>query len=88
MRRTGNGQSQLRAASDNAISADPSVVVDLEGLVFIAATSLRVISETAASMSAAGSSTLLTARLGTRLLDVVGLSDVASLEMRGSTTRG
>lgn len=74
----------MRAASDNVASD----IVDLEGLVFIAASNLRVISETAASMSATGSSTFLNAPLRTRLVDVIGPSDVASLAMREDTTRG
>ena len=74
---------ELRAALEHAIAVDPSVVVDLEEVVFIDACGLRAILEAASTLNGAGPLTLSNARLVARLLSVVGLDEVPSLALRG-----
>jgi anti-anti-sigma factor len=73
---------QLRAAMDEALGADPKVVVDLSGVTFCDAGGLRAILQVAAALNGAGPLTLLNASRVRWLLDMVGLSDLRSIVIR------
>ena len=80
---------QLGEALERAISVDPSVVVDMAGVTFIDATGLRVVLQAAESLNGSSPLTLLNARRVACLLDLVGLNDLSSIELReGSKTHG
>jgi anti-sigma B factor antagonist len=73
---------QLRTALKDALSVDPSVIVDMAGVTFIDVSGLRVVLEAAESRDGLGPLTLLDAPRVAWLLEVVGLSDLASIEIR------
>ena len=69
----------LRTALEEALSTDPTVVVDMAGVTFFDATGLRVVLQAAASRNGAGPLTLVNARRVAWLLEVVGLSEQSSI---------
>jgi anti-sigma B factor antagonist len=73
---------ELRTALEQAVSADPNVVVDMAGVTFCDAAGLRVVLQVAASMNGAGPLTLLNAARVKHLLEIVGLSDVSCIVIR------
>jgi anti-sigma B factor antagonist len=73
---------QLRAALHDAMAADPSVILDMEGVTFIDASGLRVVLNAANSLNGGRRLTLTNARLAARLLALVGLSDLPSIELQ------
>ncbi len=70
---------QLRTALEEALAANPRVVVDMAGVTFIDVAGLRVVLQVAASRNGAGPLTLLNASQVAWLLQVVGLSEVSSM---------
>jgi len=75
---------QLRAALDHALSVDSTVVVDMAGITFIDAAGLRAVLQAAASRNGLGPLRLVNAPRVARLLEIVGLSDLPSIEIRGT----
>ena len=69
----------LRTALEQAVSTDPTVVVDMAGVTFFDATGLRVILQAAASRNGAGPLTLRNAPRVAWLLELVGLSELSTL---------
>jgi anti-sigma B factor antagonist len=78
---------QLRAALEEAIAADPGVVVDMGGVSFFDAAGLRVVLEVAESLNGSGPLTLVNAARVARLLELVGLHDLPHLELRDAGAR-
>jgi anti-sigma B factor antagonist len=78
---------QLRTALSKALSDDAAVVVDMAGVTFIDASGIRVLLETAASRDGLGPLTLVNAGRVSWLLDLLGLDDVSSLELRDEGER-
>jgi anti-sigma B factor antagonist len=74
----------LRAALEQALSTDPSCVVDMAGVTFFDATGLRVVLEAAACRDGAGPLTLLNAPRVAWLLELVGQSELSSIVIRDS----
>jgi anti-anti-sigma factor len=72
---------QLRAVLEDAVSGDSKLVVDMAGVTFCDATGLRVVLQTAESLNGAGPLRLLHASRVKRLLELVGLSELSSIEM-------
>ena len=72
---------QLRAALRRAVDHDPDVRIDLTGLTFIDAAGPRVFLDVAQSLDGGGPLRLVNAPLVARLLDLVGLRDLASIEI-------
>jgi len=72
---------QLRTALNQALSADPAVIVDMAGVTFIDASGLRVLFEAAQSLDGVGPLTLLDAPRVAWLLKLLGLSDLSSIEI-------
>jgi anti-anti-sigma factor len=70
---------EFGAALKQALSADPTVVVDLAGLAFIDAAGLRAIVDAAGSRNGAGPLTLVNATRVARLLDLVGLDAIPTI---------
>ena len=73
---------QLRAALEKALSAHPNVVVDMAGVSFFDAAGLRVVLQLAQARNGNGPLTLLNARRVAWVLELIGLSDVSSIEIR------
>jgi anti-sigma B factor antagonist len=73
---------ELRTALEKALSADPTVVVDMTGVTFCDAAGLRVLLQAAASLNGAGPLTLLNASRVKHLLEIVGLSDLSCIVIR------
>jgi anti-anti-sigma factor len=73
---------QLRAALVHALSASPTVVLDLSGVTFVDVAGLRAILETAESLNGHGPLAVANAPLVTRLLELVGLAGTPSLAIR------
>ena len=73
---------ELKAALIDALAENPRVLVDLEGLTFIDAAGMHAILEVARTMNGRGPLTLIHAGRLRRLLEIVGLTDVASLDVR------
>ncbi|HEY3833308.1 MAG TPA: STAS domain-containing protein [Acidimicrobiia bacterium] len=73
---------QLRDALLEVLSAEPTVAVDMSGVVFIDASGLRVLLEAAASLNGSGPLTLIDAPLVARLLTLIGLEGTPSIELR------
>jgi anti-anti-sigma factor len=73
---------QLRTALENALSDDPTVVVDMTGVTFCDAAGLHVVLQVASSLNGAGPLTLLNAKWVKRLLDIVGMSDLSYIDIR------
>jgi anti-anti-sigma factor len=72
---------QLRIALENALAADPTVVVDMAGVTFCDAAGLRVLLQAAASLNGTGPLTLLNAARVKRLLEIVGMRDVSCIAL-------
>jgi anti-anti-sigma factor len=73
----------LRTAMEDAMAADPTVVVDMGGVTFIDAVGLRAVLALAATRNGVGPLNLVNAPRVTWLLDVVGLADLPSIVIRG-----
>ena len=69
----------LQTALEEAISTDPSVVVDMAGVTFFDAMGLRVLLQAGASLNGTGPLTLLNAPRVAWLLELVGLSELSSI---------
>ena len=69
----------LQTALEEAISTDPTVVVDMAGVTFLDATGLRVVLQAGASLNGTGPLTLLNAPRVAWLLELVGLSELSSI---------
>jgi anti-anti-sigma factor len=70
---------QLRAALEQAVSANPNVVVDMAGVTFFDAAGLRAVLQVAASQNGKGPVTLVNARRVAWVLDLVGLSGLPTI---------
>ena len=70
---------QLRTALEEALSANPKVVIDMAGVTFCDATGLRLLLQAAVSQYGAGPLTLLNAPRVKWLLRLVGLSELSSI---------
>jgi anti-sigma B factor antagonist len=80
---------QLQTALQEALAADPKVVVDMAGVTFFDAAGLRVVLQLAASRDGAGPLELLNAPRVARILELVGLSESTSIVIRdGSDEHG
>lgn len=73
---------QLGAALEDGLSADPTLVVDMADVTFVGVAGLRVILRAAESLSGAGPLTLVNASLVARLLELVELREIPSLDLR------
>lgn len=73
---------QLRTALEKACAAAPDVVVDLAGVTFLDVAGLRALLEVAESRNGAGPLTLVNASRVKWLLELVGLSGWASIDIR------
>jgi anti-anti-sigma factor len=73
---------QLHSALEQALAADPTVVVDMAGVTFCDAAGLRVVLQVAASLNGTGPLTLLNAARVRRLLEIVGMSDLSCIDVR------
>jgi anti-anti-sigma factor len=71
----------LRNALQEAISLDPTVMVDMEAVTFIDAAGLRVVLQAAETLNGSGPLRLLNAPLVARLLDLVGLGDLPTVAL-------
>lgn len=70
---------QLRTALEEALSTDPTIVVDMGGVTFFDAAGLRALLQVAASRNGAGPLPLVNAARVARVLALVGLSDLPSI---------
>ena len=73
---------QLHAALEKALTADPTVVVDMSGVTFFDAAGLRVVLQVAASLNGSGPLTLLNAKRVERVLELVGMKDLPCIAIR------
>jgi anti-anti-sigma factor len=73
---------ELRAALEEALSADPALVLDLAGVTFIDLIGLRAVLEPAASLNGQGPLSIVNAPVLTRLLTLVHLSAIPSIAIR------
>jgi len=73
---------QLAAALGQALAAHANVVVDMAEVTFIDAAGLRAIVEAAESLDGRAPLILVNARRVARLLDLVGLSGLATIAIR------
>jgi anti-anti-sigma factor len=78
----------LRTALDDAQATDPAVVVDMSGVTFIDAVGLHAVLSVAGDRNGAGPLQLVNAPRVAWLLDVVGLTDLASIVVSGEGERG
>jgi anti-anti-sigma factor len=74
---------QLSSALERALSADPTLVVDLGGVSFVDAAGLHVILEIAERRNGSGPLVLDNAPRVAWLLKVVGLEGLSSVKVRG-----
>jgi anti-sigma B factor antagonist len=72
---------QLGEAIEDALAAHKALVVDMKGVTFIDAAGLRVILDIAEKLNGSGPLRLLHARAVARLLGLVGLTGIRSLEL-------
>ena len=72
---------QLRSALEESLSANPRIVVDMAEVTFIGAAGLRVILQAARSLDGAVPLRLVNAERVAWLLETVGLTEFASLEI-------
>jgi anti-anti-sigma factor len=79
---------ELRTALDDAQATDLAVVVDMAGVTFIDAVGLHAVLSAAGDRNGAGPLQLVNAPRAAWLLDVVGLTDVAPIVVRGEGERG
>jgi anti-anti-sigma factor len=75
---------ELRVALEQAVSTDPTVVVDMAGVTFIDVSGLQAVLAVAACRNGAGPLTLVNAPRAEWLLGLVGLSDLSSIVIRGA----
>jgi anti-sigma B factor antagonist len=73
---------QLRTALDEAVAADPRVVVDMADVTFIDASGLHVILDMAASRNGNGPLKVINAARLVRLLNLLELTELPSLDVR------
>jgi anti-sigma B factor antagonist len=73
---------QLRSALKAALSVDPAVVVDMAGVTFFDASGVRVVLEVAESRDGVGPLTLLNAGRVAWVLELVGLNELPSIDVR------
>lgn len=73
---------QLRTALERALSTNPNVAIDMAGVTFVDACGLRVVLQVAASRNGSGPLLLVNAARIERILDLVGLSELPSIEIR------
>jgi anti-anti-sigma factor len=74
---------QLGAALERAVSADPALVVDLGDVTFVDAAGLHVILQVAQRRNGGPPLVVLNAPRVAWLLEVVGLEDLPSIDVRG-----
>ena len=72
---------ELRSALAEALAADATVVVDLDGVTFVDACGLRVILEVAESLNGEGPLRIVNGRMVERLLRIVGLGSIPSISI-------
>src|SRR5690349_13544462 len=70
---------QLRVALEEALATDPTLVVDMAGVTFCDAAGLRGVLQAAASLDGRGPLTLVHAARVTRLLELVGRTDLSCI---------
>jgi anti-anti-sigma factor len=75
---------ELRRALEQALAVSSKVVVDMGGVTFIDAAGLRALLEVADTMNGSGPLTLAHAPRVARLLDLVGLRGLPSIDLRDS----
>ncbi len=73
---------QLRAALQEAVAADPKVIIDMAGVTFFDAAGLRVVLQVAASRNGAGPLVLVNAPRVSQVLELVGLGELTSIVIR------
>jgi anti-sigma B factor antagonist len=73
---------RLRGALEEALSADPTVVVDMAGVTFVDVLGLRAILEVADSLNGRGPLALVNAPRVAQLLGWVGLEGIPSISVR------
>jgi len=73
---------QLRTALEEALTTNPTVVIDMAGVTFFDASGLRVVLQVAASRNGAGPLELMNAPRVARILELVGLSESTSVVIR------
>jgi len=72
---------ELRAALDRALADDPKLVVDLRGVTFIDAAGVRAFLGAAALLNGSGPLRVVNAQRLAWVLGLVGLTDIASIEL-------
>ena len=72
----------LRTALEQALATDPHVVIDMAGVTFVDAGGLRVVLQVAESRNGSGPLPLRNASRVERILELVGLSELPSIEFR------
>ena len=75
------------ATAARLLSADSSAVVDMGDVTFVDASGLRVILQVANARNGAGPLTLVNASRVARLLKLVGLEGIRSIDVRGGDER-
>jgi anti-anti-sigma factor len=73
---------QLRTALEDALAKDPHVVIDMAGVTFVDAAGLRALLKVAESRDGAGALPLLNAHRVARILEIVGLREMPSIDIR------
>jgi len=73
---------EFRAALEGALSGGSTALVDMGEVTFIDAGGLRVIMQVAESLNGGGPMTLVNATVVSRLLKVVGMTDLPSIQFR------
>jgi anti-anti-sigma factor len=70
---------EFDSALEHAMSADPTVVIDMAGVTFIDGAAMRVILRAAESRNGVGPLTLVNASRVESLFDLVGLEEIDSI---------
>ena len=70
---------QFRTALEEALAAEPKLVVEMADVVFIDLSGLRVVTEVAETLNGSGPLRLVNAPLLARLIELVGLQDLRSI---------
>jgi anti-anti-sigma factor len=73
---------QFRTSLEEAVCSDPTVVIDMGGVTFFDASGLRVLLQVAATRNGAGPLPVIGGSRVARVLRIVGLSDLPSVEFR------